>query len=75
MENPENYYRDPCPDTRPESRCNALDEYVWRKDPNYKWEVVETYKQYDSVIGYSGELVYEIIQKSSFWNHLSDMNP
>merc|ERR1711976_1078895 len=30
--NPENYYRDPCPDTRPESRCNALDEYVWRKD-------------------------------------------
>ena len=51
--NPENYYRDPCPDTRPESRCNALDEYVWRKDPNYKWEVVETYDQYPNVIGYA----------------------
>jgi len=51
--NPENYHRDPCPDTRPESRCNALDEYVWRRDPNYKWHVVETYDQYPNVIGYS----------------------
>ena len=43
IKNPENYYRDPCPDTRPETRCNAFDEYVWRNDGKFKWELKETY--------------------------------
>ena len=35
------------------SQCNEFDEYVWKKDENYKWEIKETYNQFDDVIGYS----------------------
>ena len=44
-QNPDKYYRDPCPKTRvvgEKNICNALDEYVWRKDENYQWELIET---------------------------------
>ena len=48
--NPDNYYRDPCPDIRPDSKCNAFDEYVWKRDGKYKWELKETYNDYPDVI-------------------------
>ena len=50
-QNPDKYYRDPCPKTRvvgERNICNALDEYVWRKDDNYKWELIETKEKLDS---------------------------
>ena len=52
-DNPGSYYRDPCPDSRPGTKCNEFDEYVWRKDENYKWEIVETYTQFSGVTGYA----------------------
>lgn len=52
-DNPNDYYRDPCPESRPDTKCNAFDEYVWRRDNNYKWEIVETYTEYDGVTGYA----------------------
>ena len=34
-------------------KCNEFDEYVWKKDENYRWEIKETYDQFEDVIGYS----------------------
>ena len=48
--------RDPCPDTRPDSRCTNLDEYVWLKDDHYSYELVEKYENYNGVTGYVFEL-------------------
>merc|ERR1719402_845077 len=53
LKNPENYYRNPCPVNRPGYICNALDEYVWKKDENYKWELKETYTQFPGLTGYA----------------------
>lgn len=53
LKNPDNYYRNPCPIERPGPKCNALDEYVWRKDDNYKWELIQTYTDYPGITGYA----------------------
>merc|ERR1712227_1100964 len=54
LKNPENYYRNPCPTSRPATfnKCNALDEYVWRKDDNYNWELVDTTDEFPGLTGY-----------------------
>ena len=54
LENPHDYYRNPCPVDRPGGTfCNALDEYVWKKDNNYQWELRETYTDFPGVTGYA----------------------
>ena len=52
-ENPEKYYRDPCPESRPTSLCNALDEYVWKVDENYKYEFYEENTEFEHVTAYT----------------------
>merc|ERR1712110_1211578 len=53
LDNPDKYYRNPCPVDRPGKFCNALDEYVWKKDENYKYELRETYTDYPGITGYT----------------------
>ncbi|CBY21725.1 unnamed protein product [Oikopleura dioica] len=50
--NPRNFYRDPCPDTRNGTKCSALDNYVWRKDEAFKYEIVERNREYPGLVGY-----------------------
>lgn len=49
LANPEKYFRDPCPDERPDTRCTALDEYVWKDDGKYSWRMVEEYDDFANV--------------------------
>ena len=49
LANPEKYFRDPCPDERPDTRCTALDEYVWKDDGKYSWRLVEEYDDFANV--------------------------
>ena len=42
--------------SRPDNRCTALDEYVWRKDEHYTYDLVEEYDNYRGVKGYVFEL-------------------
>ena len=42
--------------SRPDNRCTALDEYVWRKDEHYSYDLVEEYDNYRGVKGYVFEL-------------------
>ena len=51
--NPELYYRDPCPEDRPTDLCNALDEYVWKKDDNFQYDLVDTNTEHNAVTGYT----------------------
>jgi len=83
LDNPENFYRNPCPTDRPGGICNAMDEYVWRKDPNYKWELRQTITDYKGITGYTFYLTsqqwlddryYKIRDDgSSIWKHWAVM--
>ena len=61
LDNPRDYYRNPCPKTRPTDLCNAFDEYVWKKDGYFSYELRETYTQFKDITGYA------FLMKSQKW--------
>jgi len=67
--NPENFYRDPCPDSRPTDLCNALDEYVWRKDETWDWYFVENTTEFSGVTGYTYKMNSLKWLDNSWWEH------
>ena len=70
-ENPSSFYRDPCPDSRKglENACTPFDEYVWRKDGVFSYELVGTNNHYRGVTGYGYKMYSQKWLNATYWNH------
>ena len=65
-----NNLRDPCPDERPGGTfCNVLDEYVWKIDENYSYELIQTNTDYKRVTGYTFKMTSQKWLNETYWEH------
>ena len=70
-ENPSSFYRDPCPDSRngTENPCTPLDEYVWRDDGAFSYEMISKNENHRGVTGYAYKMYSQKWLNESFWTH------
>ena len=62
--------RDPCPDERTGGTlCNALDEYVWKIDENYSYELIQTNTDFRRVTAYSFKMTSQKWLNETYWEH------
>ena len=62
--------RDPCPDERIGGTiCNALDEYVWKIDENYSYELIQTNTDFRRVTGYTFKMTSQKWLNETYWEH------
>lgn len=70
-ENPSSFFRDPCPDSRAgmENACTPMDEYVWRDDGAFSYELVSQNDNYRGVTGYGYKMYSQTWLNESIWTH------
>ena len=49
--------------------CNALDEYVWKIDENYSYELIQTNTDYKRVTGYTFKMRSQKWLNETYWEH------